>query len=147
MRWCWGALVLALGGCAIPRWPVEGSMSSPFGVRLRGVRLDLHRGVDVAVPVGTPIKAMTHGRVVRAGWAGGYGWMVMLDHGRGNYTIYGHLSEVHVRTGEEVRGGQVIALSGKSGNATGAHLHFEVWRGGRPEDPVPLLGREPKGSR
>jgi murein DD-endopeptidase MepM/ murein hydrolase activator NlpD len=120
-------------------------MTSPFGLRLRGIRPTLHHGVDVAVPEGTPIRAMRRGRVIRAGWANGYGWMVMIDHGGEVLSLYAHLSRVQVETGQKVDGQQVIGLSGKSGNARGAHLHFEIWRRGWPEDPVPLLGGTPPG--
>lgn len=137
-------LVLAVQGCSIPRWPAAGPMTSPFGLRLRGLRPGLHHGVDLAVPEGTPVQAMRRGRVLRAGWATGYGWMVMLDHGGGVYSLYAHLSEVRVREGERVGDRGVIGLSGRSGNASGAHLHFEIWRRGWPEDPVPLLGGIPK---
>lgn len=135
--------VLVLEGCGIPRWPVAGPMTSPFGVRLRGWRPALHHGVDVAVPEGTPVRAMRRGRVIRAGWASGYGWMVMIDHGGQTLSLYAHLSEVRVQEGQRVQGQEVIGLSGKSGNVTGPHLHFEVWRRGWPEDPVPLLGGPP----
>lgn len=135
--------VLVLEGCSIPRWPVSGTMTSPFGVRLRGWRPSLHHGVDVAVPEGTPVRAMRRGRVIRAGWANGYGWMVMIDHGGQVLSLYAHLSEVRVQVGQRVQGKEVIGLSGKSGNVTGPHLHFEIWRRGWPEDPVPLLGGPP----
>jgi murein DD-endopeptidase MepM/ murein hydrolase activator NlpD len=118
-------------------------MTSPFGLRMRGLRPGLHHGVDVGVPEGTPIRAMRRGRVIRAGWATGYGWMVMIDHGGDVLSLYAHLSTIQVREGERVQGQQVIGLSGKSGNASGAHLHFEIWRRGWPEDPVPLLGGPP----
>jgi murein DD-endopeptidase MepM/ murein hydrolase activator NlpD len=137
--------IIILGGCSIPRWPVGGTMTSPYGLRWRGIRPGLHHGVDVAVPVGTPIRAMRRGKVIRAGWSRGYGWMVMIDHGGQVLSLYAHLSEVQVREGERVDGQQVIGLSGQSGNASGPHLHFEVWRRGWPEDPVSLLGGPPPG--
>jgi murein DD-endopeptidase MepM/ murein hydrolase activator NlpD len=90
---------------------------------------------------------MRRGRVIRAGWAGGYGWMVMIDHGRDVLSLYAHLSEIRVEVGQRVDGQQLIGLSGSSGNARGAHLHFEVWRRGWPEDPIPLLGGPPPASR
>lgn len=136
---------LLFEGCSIPRWPVDAPMTSPFGLRLRGIQPRIHHGVDLAVPEGTPVRAMRRGRVIRAGWASGYGWMVMIDHGRGVYTLYAHLSEVRVREGEGVKNRAVIGLSGSSGNVTGPHLHFEIWRRGWPEDPVPLLGGMPGG--
>jgi murein DD-endopeptidase MepM/ murein hydrolase activator NlpD len=73
----------------------------------------------------------------------GYGHVIWLDHRGGVMTVYAHLSSIHVKRGERVDGGQVIALSGHSGNATGPHLHFEVWRHGREVDPVHFLGGFP----
>lgn len=147
MRWIAIVAVLLLGGCSLPRWPADGPLTSPFGLRRNGMEFRIHHGVDIGLPDGTPVRAMAAGRVVRAGWMNGYGYMVLIDHGSGVVTLYAHLSEVHVKAGEEVKGQQVIALSGRSGNVTGPHLHFEVWRGGRAEDPVPLLGGPPRSGR
>ncbi len=132
-------------GCSLPRWPVEGPLVSPFGIRFEGLKPDLHRGVDISVPDGTAVRAMWEGRVRFAGSMSGYGQVVWIDHRRRVMTVYAHLSAIRVVEGEEVDGGQVIALSGHSGNATGPHLHFEVWRHGREVDPVPLLGGFPGG--
>lgn len=136
-------LVLGLPGCSIPRWPVQGPLSSDFGVRFRGLLPGLHRGVDITVPLGTEVRAMAPARVRFAGTMAGYGSVVWLDHGGSVLSVYAHLSEIHVRTGQAVAGRQVIGLSGMSGNATGPHLHFEIWRWGREEDPVMLLGGFP----
>lgn len=138
-------LLLGLEGCSIPRWPAPGTMTAPYGLRMRGIRPALHHGVDIAMPVGTPVRAMRRGRVIRAGWASGYGWLVVIDHGRQVLSLYAHLSELRVEVGDQVMGQEVIGLSGQSGNATGPHLHFEVWRRGWPEDPVTLLGGPPPG--
>lgn len=132
-------------GCAIPRWPVDGRMTSAFGIRWRGTLPEIHRGVDVAVPSGTPVLAMAGGRVRFAGVQGDYGNVVWIDHGGDVLSVYAHLSNLDVRTGDSVSPGQVLGRSGSSGNASGPHLHFEVWRWGRPVDPVPLLGRGPEG--
>ena len=132
-------------GCSLPRWPVEGPLVSPFGIRFEGIKPDLHRGVDISVPDGTAVKAMSKGRVRFAGTMSGYGRVVWIDHSGEVMTVYAHLSSIRVVRGEEVGAGQVIALSGRSGNATGPHLHFEVWRRGREVDPVPLLGGFPGG--
>lgn len=144
-----GALALvgliALSGCAIPRWPVEGPMTSAFGIRWRGVLPGIHRGVDIAVDEGTPVRAMSPAGVRFAGTMAGYGQVVWLDHGGQVLSVYAHLSRIDVRTGERVEGRQVIGLSGSSGDVTGAHLHFEIWRWGRQADPVPLLGGRPGG--
>ena len=120
-------------------------MTSPFGVRFRGLGPGLHRGVDLQVPTGTPVRAMARGRVRFAGTMAGYGAVVWLDHPGGVLTVYAHLSSIAVGAAQRVRGGQVIGLSGQSGDATGPHLHFEVWRWGREVDPVPLLGGFPGG--
>lgn len=137
-------LLLAVSACSIPRWPVNGTITSPYGLRFLGLRPDFHHGVDVAVPEGTPVTAMKGGRVAYAGSMAGYGLVVILDHGPNLQTVYGHLSRIDVRAGDKIRGGQVIGAAGRTGNASGAHLHFEIRRWGRNEDPVELLGGLPK---
>ena len=132
-------------GCAIPRWPVEGMLTSPFGVRFRGLLPGIHRGVDLSVPTGTPVRAMSPGFVRFSGTMAGYGEVVWLDHGGAVLTVYAHLSRRDVRTGDRVEHRQVVGLSGSSGDVTAPHLHFEIWRWGRPTDPVPLLGGMPRG--
>ncbi len=139
------SLTVSASGCSLPRWPVQGPVLSPFGVRFQGIRPDLHRGVDIQVPDGTEVRAMSGGRVRFAGVMRGYGYVIWLDHSGDVLSVYGHLSVLRVVAGEEVRGGQVIALSGHSGNAAGPHLHFEVWRHGREVDPVAFLGGFPPG--
>lgn len=118
-------------------------MISPFGLRMEGWLPGLHRGVDIQVPTGTEVRSMAPGRVRFAGTMGGYGRVVWLDHGETVMTVYAHLSEVRVETGERVGGRTVVGLSGRSGNAQAPHLHFEIWRWGREVDPVPLLGGFP----
>ncbi len=142
-----GALIflLPLVACSLPRWPAAGPLSSPFGLRTRGISLDLHRGVDIDVPDGTEVRAMMRGRVRFTGEMAGYGRVVWLDHPGALLTVYAHLSAIHVAAGEEVRNGQIIGLSGHSGDVTGSHLHFEVWRHGREVDPVNFLGGFPPG--
>lgn len=137
------ALAIFLVGCSLPRWPVEGPLVSPFGLRFRGILPEIHRGVDIRVPDGTEVHAMARGTVRFAGTMAGYGLVVWIDHRGDVMSVYGHLSRILVRSGEPVDGGQVVGLSGHSGNAAGAHLHFEVWRHGREVDPVPLLGGFP----
>lgn len=139
-------LALLLAGCALPRWPVDGDLTSPFGLRREGfLDFGLHRGVDISVPEGTPVHAMGPGVVAFAGEMRGYGRVVVVDHGGELRTLYAHLSEIHVRRGEALTGRPVVGLAGSTGRATGAHLHFEVLRRGRAEDPVPLLGGPPGG--
>ena len=140
-------VLLFLAGCAIPRWPVEGRLSSPFGLRWSGVLPEIHRGVDIRVPVGTPVRAMAPGRVRFAGRMEGFGRVVWVDHGAAVLAVYAHLSEIRVRTGQPVENRGLLGLSGASGNADAPMLHFEIWRWGRPADPVPLLGGFPASGR
>ena len=136
---------LATGGCHLPHWPVDAPMTSGFGLRMRGAWPDVHHGVDLDVPSGTPVRAMAGGRVRFAGSMSGLGTVVWLDHGGSILSVYAHLSELHVAEGASVRPGDVVGLSGATGNAEAPHLHFEVWRWGRAVDPVPLLGGRPRG--
>ena len=118
-------------------------MTAPFGVRWRDALPEVHRGVDIAVPPGTEVRAMAPGRVLFAGTMGGYGTVVWVDHGGEVMTLYAHLSRVLVKTEDGVSPRMVVGLSGASGDATAPHLHFELWRWGRERDPVPLLGGPP----
>lgn len=122
---------------------MQAPITSPFGLRLRGIVPGIHRGVDLAVPTGTPVHSMAPGRVRFAGVQRGYGNVVWVDHGGDVLSVYAHLSSISVQAGERVAGGQVLGLSGSSGDATAPHLHFEIWRWGREMDPVPLLGGFP----
>ncbi|MFC9183267.1 transglycosylase family protein [Streptomyces globisporus] len=101
-----------------------------------------HTGVDFPVPTGTSVKSVAPGRVVSAGWAGAYGYEVVIRHSDGKYSQYAHLSALHVRAGQSVSGGQRIARSGSTGNSTGPHLHFEIRTGpgyGSDVDPLAYL--------
>lgn len=101
-----------------------------------------HTGVDFPVPTGTSVKAVASGKVVSAGWAGAYGYEVVIRHSDGRYSQYAHLSSLHVREGQQVGGGQRIARSGSTGNSTGPHLHFEIRTGpgyGSDVDPLAYL--------
>ena len=138
-----GVALLALAGCGLPRWPTRAPLTSPYGLRTLGSRLDMHHGVDLGVPIGTAVHAMSAGRVFVAGPKSGYGLAVMIDHGAGWVTLYGHLDRVDVGVGDRVRAGQRIGLSGNTGLSTAPHLHFELRRFGRSRDPVPLLGGFP----
>jgi murein DD-endopeptidase MepM/ murein hydrolase activator NlpD len=125
--------------------PLSGRLTSPFGTRFDPYYhvWQLHAGVDLAAPIGTPILAAADGRVSRAGWYGGYGNSTCIDHGRADgqrlSTCYGHQSKLLVSPGQRVRAGQVIGLVGSTGASTGPHLHFEVRLGGRPVDPLPWI--------
>ncbi|MEV6523814.1 M23 family metallopeptidase [Longispora sp. NPDC051575] len=124
--------------------PVAGPVTSGFGTRMDPYfqRVAPHAGVDLAAPVGTPVLAAAPGRVLRAGWADGYGYYTCLDHpDRAIWTCYAHQSVILVRPGEQVSAGQPIGLAGSTGASTGPHVHFEVRRGGSPVDPRPWLAQ------
>lgn len=111
------------------------NVTSNFGYRWGR----LHAGTDVGIPTGTTVRASRSGQVVTAGWVGGYGNCVMIDHGDGVQTRYGHLSQVLVSVGQYVDQGQQIALSGNTGRSTGPHLHFEIRVNGEATDATPYL--------
>jgi len=117
-------------------WPIEGSVTGRFGTRGRRSH---HDGIDIDGDKGDLIRAVAPGRVVRAGDEGAYGKTVIIDHGDGIATLYAHASAIRVDEGDEVGQDQVIAEVGRTGNARGTHLHFEVRRNGRAVDPLPLL--------
>lgn len=117
------------------RLPVDGAITSPVGWRLDPFgsgRAVFHRGIDIAVPNGTPVRATKNGRVIHAGLHGGHGTTVIIAHDNGDKSLYGHNASVTVKTGEQVDEGTVIALSGNSGRSTGPHVHYEVLPLGRP---------------
>lgn len=118
--------------------PVRGILSSPFGVRTSPfTETDVfHHGVDVPGDMGTPVMSSAAGKVVRAGFESLIGNVVAIDHGNGFVTLYGHLSEIRVATGEVVDRGQVIGAVGNTGRSTGPHLHYEVRANGLPVNPV-----------
>lgn len=119
--------------------PTEGLLTSRFSAsRLHPVhnRPLPHEGIDISAPHGTPIFAAAKGRVVEAGTFAGYGQMVEIDHGYGLTTRYGHASRLLARVGQQVERGDVIALVGRTGIATGPHLHYEVRVDGRPQNPL-----------
>ena len=123
------------------QWPVRGPITSPFGWRIHpiaGVRR-FHEGIDIAADTGTPIAAAEAGRVIYAGWYGGYGNYILIDHGGGVSTGYGHCSAIYVSVGQDVSRGQAIGAVGTTGESTGPHLHFEVRINGKPVDPMSRL--------
>lgn len=124
-------------------WPVEGRLMSSFGSRIDPFSGEgtIHTGVDLQAPRGTTVKAAADGIIAHAEWMSGYGRLVIVDHGNGLQTYYGHLSKFLVVPGQEVRRGDVIALSGASGRATSPHLHYEVRMGGTPVNPYPFLAK------
>lgn len=138
-----GLLGLTLSACHLPRWPVEAPLTSGFGLRFLGLRPDVHHGVDLGVPTGTPVHAMAGGTIRFAGTMSGFGNVIWIDHINGLMSIYAHLSVIDVQAGQRVGAGDPIGASGASGSVTAPHLHFEVWRWGRPVDPIPVLGGRP----
>lgn len=122
-------------------WPVNGRITSNFGWRnhpIKKTRL-FHNGLDIAVRSGTPVKAAAAGEVVHSGWMNGFGYTVIIDHGRGVETLYAHNSRVSVAKGSMVNKGQQVALSGNTGLSTGPHLHFGVLQNEKPLNPKNYL--------
>ena len=122
--------------CSSIRW-----ITSMFGGRQSpgGIGSTNHKGVDIGTPMGTPVLAAKAGTVTWASWNGGYGNCVIISHGKGNSTLYGHLSGYNVSVGDQVSQGQVIAYSGNTGNSTGPHLHFGIMEGDTWVDPLNYL--------
>jgi len=116
-------------------WPVRGRISSPYGPRWGR----MHHGIDIAVNTGTEVRASAAGRVSFSGWNGDYGYLVIIDHGDGVETRYAHNSRLLVSAGQYVTRGQVIALSGSTGNSTGPHVHFEIRFRGSSVNPINYL--------
>jgi murein DD-endopeptidase MepM/ murein hydrolase activator NlpD len=116
-------------------WPVSGPITSPFGWRWGR----MHEGIDIGVGFGTPIHAAAAGTVIWAGWMGGYGNLVVIDHGGGISTAYGHQQRIYVHVGQHVVQGQTIGEVGSTGHSFGPHLHFEVRVNGNPVDPLGYL--------
>lgn len=133
-----GAAPEAPGALPEMSWPLHGAVQSRFGPR--GHRH--HDGIDIDGRRGDPIRAAAAGRVVFSGLRGAYGKTVILDHGEGIRTLYAHADELEVRRGERVKAGALIARVGRSGNAHGTHLHFELWIHRRPVDPLEHLPLE-----
>lgn len=132
---------LAVRGTGQFIFPSNGPVTSIFGWRIHpilGYRR-FHAGIDFGADYGSPIFAADSGVVIFAGWYGGYGNAVIVDHGGGITTLYGHASQLYVREGETVQRGQAIAAIGSTGLSTGPHLHFEVRRNGEPTDPAAFL--------
>jgi murein DD-endopeptidase MepM/ murein hydrolase activator NlpD len=134
-KYRWHAGAPGAGGLL---WPTDGRVTSTFGPRQHPI-LDikrLHAGIDIPAPTGQPVVAAAGGKVVSAGTRGGYGLTVVIAHGGGISTVSAHLSRLDVKTGQEVREGDLIGAIGSTGLSTGPHLHFEIRRNGIPVDPL-----------
>ncbi|MBR6712644.1 MAG: peptidoglycan DD-metalloendopeptidase family protein [Selenomonadaceae bacterium] len=122
-------------------WPVSGPITSEFGWRTHPIfgNARFHSGLDIGADYGVPIHAAASGVVIESGWIGGYGNTIMIDHGGGIVTLYGHNESLAVGVGQQVNQGDVIAYCGSTGNSTGPHCHFEVRLGGEPVSPWDYL--------
>jgi len=138
---------VANGGYVVPSFgggmslPVAGEITSEFGWRTHPIfgSARFHSGIDIGADYGVPIHAAASGVVIEAGWIGGYGNTVMIEHGSGIVTLYGHNESLAVSVGQSVNQGDVIAYCGSTGNSTGPHCHFEVRVGGEPVSPWDYL--------
>lgn len=116
-------------------WPVTGSITQHYGGRHDA----FHHGLDIAASTGTPITALDGGAVTWAGWKSIYGLCVIIDHGQGRKSLYGHASKLLVQKGNTVTAGQTIAKIGSTGRSTGPHLHLEIYDGGKTVNPLAFL--------
>lgn len=134
---------------ATPRgWPCSGRLTSHFGRRLdpfKHLYEEQHLGIDIAAASGTPIRATADGVVRVAAWKSGYGNVVVLQHDYGYESRYAHNSRILVRSGDRVKRGQVLALMGATGRASGPHCHYEVWRYNQRKNPTRYLQEDPSG--
>ena len=121
--------------------PTQGRVSSAYGWRSDPIhgKQTHHNGMDIAAPQGSPIRSVRDGRVVFAGERGGYGNVVIVDHGEGLQTRYAHCSELEVIEGQRVQAGEIVGTVGHTGRATGDHLHFEAQQNGRSIDPMKIV--------
>jgi murein DD-endopeptidase MepM/ murein hydrolase activator NlpD len=131
----------ALAAATPSIWPVAGWLTSSYGTRNDPFNDEksFHPGLDISADYGTPVMATADATVVSAGYTGPYGNMVVLDHGFGIATKYGHLSRIAVMGSQRIKRGDVIGYVGSTGRSTGAHLHYEIWMNGRLTNPMTLL--------
>jgi hypothetical protein len=127
-------------------WPAIGRITSTFGYRINPItgRMEFHKGIDISNVRKTPIIASARGKVFYTGWFGGYGKVVIIMHGFGFSTLYGHLSKIYVTPGQNVNKGDLIAGMGNTGLSTGNHVHFEVRCFNKPKNPFYFIGRKKK---
>ncbi len=123
-----------LDGVYFATKPVSGNITSRFGA-VESIRDHVHQGMDIAAPGGTPIVAAADGTVTFAGWSGGYGNLLIISHGNGIQTYYGHCSKLYASVGQTVSAGEKIAAVGTTGYSTGNHLHFEIRKNGKQVNP------------
>lgn len=123
--------------------PNRGHITSLFGWRRSpfGFGRDFHSGIDIAAPHGTPIRATAPGKVVMAGWGGGYGFVVRVKHKYGFLSIYAHCSRLNVKVGQTVKKGKIVGYVGQTGSSTGNHCHYEIRLGNIPINPYPYMSR------
>jgi murein DD-endopeptidase MepM/ murein hydrolase activator NlpD len=136
----------ALAAATPSMWPAQGWLTSRMGPRQDPVLGgdDFHAGLDIAAERGAPVYATAEGTVVEAGYHSSYGNLIVLDHGFGILTRYGHLSRLSVKPGDQVKRGDIIGLVGATGKATGPHLHYEVLANGKLLNPLRLLTQRPR---
>jgi murein DD-endopeptidase MepM/ murein hydrolase activator NlpD len=122
-------------------WPVRGYLSAAFGNRMDPftAQKDFHPGIDISTPIGTKVHAPADGIVISSGMQGGYGNALVIDHGYGVVTRYGHLESFAVKPGQRVKRGDVIAYVGNTGRSTGPHLHYEVWVRNQAQNPIHFI--------
>ena len=123
--------------------PNPGHITSLFGWRRSpfGHGRDFHSGIDIAAPPGTEIRATAPGTILSAGWSGGYGWMIRVQHKYGFESVYGHCQRVNCSPGQNVKKGEIVGYVGQTGNATGNHCHYEIRLGNIPINPYPYMSR------
>jgi len=131
----------ALAAATPSIWPVAGWLTSSYGTRTDPFNDEksFHPGLDISADYGAPVLATADASVVSAGYNGAYGNMVVLDHGFGITTKYGHLSRIAVMERQSIKRGDVIGYVGSTGRSTGSHLHYEIWMNGRLTNPMTLL--------
>lgn len=122
-------------------WPVKGRISSGYGYRIHPIKgtRHMHAGIDIAVPMGTKIRASAPGTIVWSGWVNGFGRTIMIDHHNGYKTLYAHNSKLLVNSGQQINTSQVIALAGSTGRSTGSHLDFRIYLNGEEVNPMDYL--------
>jgi hypothetical protein len=122
-------------------WPITGPVTSHFGLRtdLFTGMMEFHTGIDIGADWGKPIRATADGVVIKSGWEEGYGKLVIINHGFGYSSLYGHMSEILVKEGDTICRNQIIGRIGATGRATGPHCHYEVWRFGKTVNPYSYM--------